>query len=165
MVAPNVSRTLPSRRDPGLYAPVPGNLPRTHQSRDIRYPPPMNFLLVFLGGGLGSCLRYAARLGIESSRFPYSTLAVNIVGSCAAGWILHLAFKEQIAPGTRLFLMTGILGGFTTFSAFSAETIELVIAGRAGPALVNVLVSLASCLGAAWLGFRIGGGATSPAGL
>lgn len=117
----------------------------------------MNFLLVFLGGGLGSCLRYTARLTIESSRFPYATLAVNILGSLAAGWIVHLALKQQIAPGWKLFLMTGVLGGFTTFSAFSGETIELLVAGRSKAAVINVLVSLLACLLAAALGFRLAG--------
>ncbi len=115
----------------------------------------MNFLMVFLGGGLGSCLRYAARLLIDSSKFPYATLAVNIVGSFAAGWIVHLALKQQITPGWKLFIMTGVMGGFTTFSAFSGETVELFLAGRARAAAVNIAVSLVACLGAAALGFRI----------
>jgi CrcB protein len=115
----------------------------------------MQFLLVFLGGGLGSCLRYAARLVVESSRFPYATLAVNVIGSFAAGWIVHLALRQQIAPGWKLFLMTGVLGGFTTFSAFSGETIELLVAGRSRAAAINVLVSVVVCLLAAGAGFRI----------
>jgi fluoride exporter len=88
-------------------------------------------LLVFLGAGLGGVARYGMALGCArfcGSAFPYGTMAVNILGSLLMGLVIGwLAFKAQLAwsQSLKLFLTTGILGGFTTFSAFSLEAVLL----------------------------------------
>ena len=106
----------------------------------------MNYLLVFIGGGLGSSLRHTVNM--VSSRylgtaFPYHTFIINITGSIVMGLIAgYLAFKGDAAQSWRLFLMTGILGGYTTFSAFSLDTALLYERGEIGLALLYVLGSV-----------------------
>ena len=78
----------------------------------------MNFLLVGMGGALGSMARYWVGTAFNTAGFPWGTLAVNIVGSAVIGVLAGLG----VSVGWRLFLVTGVLGGFTTFSAFSLET-------------------------------------------
>lgn len=117
-------------------------------------------LLVALGGAIGSVLRWAivggsARLPRAAS-FPWGTLGVNLVGSCIIGFVLTLAFERGwVAPGLRLFLVTGVLGGFTTFSAFSWETLVLVRDGHALAASGYVAGSVLGGLVAALLGSSI----------
>jgi fluoride exporter len=102
----------------------------------------MNFLIVFLGGGIGSMLRHG--VNVLSARwlgtgFPYGTLTVNITGSIVMGLLAgYFAFKGEAAQSWRLFLMTGILGGYTTFSAFSLDAILLYERGQIGQALAYV---------------------------
>ncbi|RYD86895.1 MAG: fluoride efflux transporter CrcB [Sphingobacteriales bacterium] len=106
----------------------------------------MNYLLVFIGGGLGSVLRHA--VNVISARqlgtgFPFGTLTVNITGSIAMGLFAgYFAFKGDAAQSWRLFLMTGILGGYTTFSAFSLDAMLLYDRGQVGMALGYILVSV-----------------------
>lgn len=119
----------------------------------------MNYLLVFIGGGLGSVLRHA--VNVISARqlgsgFPFGTLAVNITGSIAMGLFAgYFAFKGDAAQSWRLFLMTGILGGYTTFSAFSLDAMLLYDRGQVGMALgyilVSVIVSILGLFGAIML--------------
>jgi CrcB protein len=104
-------------------------------------------LLVFVGSGLGGLARHFLNLWITAvagSHFPYGILAINVIGSTAmglvAGW---LAFRSSGAPELRLFLATGILGGFTTFSAFSLDTALLIERGETLSALVYVAASVA----------------------
>jgi CrcB protein len=89
----------------------------------------MNYVLVFVGGGLGSVFRYIVNVicpRILGTNFPYHTFIINITGSTVMGLIAgYLAFKGDAAQPWRLFLMTGILGGYTTFSAFSLDTAVL----------------------------------------
>ena len=86
-------------------------------------------------------------------RFPFGTLIVNVAGSFVMGWLFALfAVRMHVAPEMRLIVMTGFLGAFTTFSTFSAETLALLQAGRWLAGAANVLLSVALCLGAAWLG-------------
>jgi CrcB protein len=105
----------------------------------------MNFLIVFLGGGIGSMLRHG--VNVLSARwlgtgFPHGTLTVNVTGSVAMGLLAgYFAFKGDAAQGWRLFLMTGILGGYTTFSAFSLDAILLYERGEIGQALTYVAAS------------------------
>ena len=106
----------------------------------------MGFLIVFLGGGLGSALRHginhlsARTLGTE---FPYGTLIINVSGSLVMGLIAgYLAFKGDASQHWRLFLMTGILGGYTTFSAFSLDAALLYERGAMGLAALYVLASV-----------------------
>lgn len=99
----------------------------------------MNYLIVFIGGGIGSMLRHA--VNVASARalgtgFPYGTLTVNITGSIVMGLLAgYFAFKGDDLQSWRLFLMTGILGGYTTFSAFSLDAIALYERGEIGLAL------------------------------
>ena len=106
----------------------------------------MNYLLVFIGGGLGAALRHginlvsARTLGTE---FPFSTLIINVTGSLLMGLIAgYLAFRGEAAQPWRLFVMTGILGGYTTFSAFSLDTAVLYERGEIGLAAFYVLGSV-----------------------
>ena len=96
----------------------------------------MNYVLVFVGGGLGSVLRHTVNVlcarGIGIG-FPYGTFVVNITGSLVMGLIAgYLAFKGEASQPWRLFLMTGILGGYTTFSAFSLDAALLYERGELG---------------------------------
>jgi CrcB protein len=122
-------------------------------------------LLVALGGGIGSVLRYgtsiiAARwLGVD---FPYGTLIVNVVGSFLIGVVQELAGETgMIREPARLFLSAGVMGGFTTYSAFSYETVHLVQLGGFGRAVANVLVTTLVCLVVCVLGIAAGRAAIS----
>src|ERR1700755_1831382 len=106
----------------------------------------MNYLLVFVGGGLGSTLRHVVH--VVSARhlgtaFPYHTFIINITGSTIMGLIAgYLAFKGEASQPWRLFLMTGILGGYTTLSAFSLDTALLYERGEVGLAVLYVVGSV-----------------------
>jgi CrcB protein len=106
----------------------------------------MNYLLVFIGGGLGSTLRQIVNLvspRIFGTAFPYHTFIINITGSTIMGLIAgYLAFKGEASQPWRLFLMTGILGGYTTFSAFSLDTALLYERGEIGLAVLYVVGSV-----------------------
>ena len=106
----------------------------------------MNYLLVFVGGGLGSVLRYLVNVicpRLFGTAFPYHTFIINITGSTVMGLVAgYLAFKGEAAASWRLFLMTGIRGGYTTFSAFSLDTAVLYERGEIGLALFYVLGSV-----------------------
>ena len=107
-------------------------------------------LLAALGGALGS----AARMGMASVMpWPWATLAVNAVGGLLMGL---LAATLTPGSGAALLLMAGVLGGFTTFSAFSLDTLRLVEAGRAPVALVYVGFSVGLALLACWAGLLLG---------
>ena len=122
--------------------------------------PLMSSLHVALGGAIGSVLRYQAGRGITQwlgpqavSAFPWATLAVNIVGSLAmgllAGW---LARHSEGAEPVRLLIGVGLLGGFTTFSAFSLEMMVLIERGQAAQAFVYAAVSVLAGLSALYVG-------------
>jgi CrcB protein len=106
----------------------------------------MNYLLVFIGGGLGSTLRHIINIvtpRVLGTGFPYHTFIINITGSIVMGLIAgYLAFKGEASQPWRLFLMTGILGGYTTFSAFSLDAALLYERGEIGLALFYVLGSV-----------------------
>jgi fluoride exporter len=106
----------------------------------------MNYLLVFIGGGLGSTLRHVVNIvcpRLFGANFPYHTFIINITGSTIMGLIAgYLAFKGDAAQSWRLFLMTGILGGYTTFSAFSLDAAVLYERGEIALALLYVLGSV-----------------------
>jgi fluoride exporter len=107
---------------------------------------PMNYLLVFIGGGLGSSLRHAINLlsaRALGTAFPYHTFLINITGSIVMGLIAgYLAFRTGASQHWRMFLMTGVLGGYTTFSAFSLDAALLYERGEIGLALFYVLGSV-----------------------
>ncbi len=112
-----------------------------------------------IGGAFGSVLRYGAGGAVQrwnGSDWPLGTLAVNIVGSFIIGWLAHLILERGImAPQARLFVMVGVLGGFTTFSTFSFETLRLLQQGGWAPAAANIVFSVAGGLIAAWSGFAL----------
>ncbi|MBN8956192.1 MAG: fluoride efflux transporter CrcB [Rhizobiales bacterium] len=85
----------------------------------------MNYLIVFVGGGIGAALRHGINVGCArlcGTAFPYGTLTVNVVGSTVMGLLAgYFAFRGEATQVWRLFLTTGILGGFTTFSSFSLD--------------------------------------------
>jgi len=119
-----------------------------------------NYLWVALGGALGSVARYwcsgiAARLIGET--FPWGTLIVNVVGSFLIGLIQEVAITSVLIPETtRLFLTVGIMGGLTTYSSFSYDTLRLMQTGAWGYAWIYVLVTTAVCLGVCLLGIALG---------
>jgi CrcB protein len=114
-----------------------------HRARDHEA---MNYLLVFIGGGLGASLRHAINVGCAracGTHFPYGTFVINITGSLVMGLIAgYLAFKGDAAQAWRLFVMTGILGGYTTFSAFSLDAVLLYERGEIGLAALYVAGSV-----------------------
>ncbi len=102
--------------------------------------------LVFLGGGLGAVMRYGMTIGVgrmAGTGFPLGTLSVNVIGSFLMGVIVAwFAFRGEGGQDWRLFLTTGLLGGFTTFSAFSLETMLLYERGDTMLAAVYVILSV-----------------------
>jgi CrcB protein len=113
-------------------------------------------LLAGLGGFIGSSLRYAVsgyiQLSSRSIAFPYGTLAVNLIGCFAIGFLSQLAeSRGMFTAETRTLIFIGVLGGFTTFSAFGNETINLWRDGENLLAAINVAAHLVLCLGAVWL--------------
>src|SRR5476651_2541884 len=106
----------------------------------------MNYFLVFVGGGLGSSLRHTVNVVCArffGTAFPYHTFIINITGSTVMGLIAgYLAFKGEASQAWRLFLMTGILGGYTTFSAFSLDAVLLYERSEFALALFYVLGSV-----------------------
>ena len=119
----------------------------------------MNYLLVFIGGGMGTVLRYVVNVvcpKILGADFPYHTFIINITGSTVMGLIAgYLAFKGDAAQSWRIFLMTGILGGYTTFSAFSLDTAVLYERGEIGLALFYVLGSVVLSIAGLFAGLAI----------
>jgi len=114
-------------------------------------------ILVGLGGFVGTFVRYVLGGLIARSKggatFPYETLAVNVIGCLAIGVLAELAETRGIFSGTtRAILFIGVLGGFTTFSTFGYETVQLLRDGQAVPATWNVGLQLALGLGAVWAG-------------
>ena len=105
-----------------------------------------SYLLVFIGGGLGSTLRHVVNIvcpRLFGTNFPYHTFIINITGSTIMGLIAgYLAFRGDAAQSWRLFLMTGILGGYPSFSAFSLDAALLYERGAIGLALLYVLGSV-----------------------
>ncbi len=120
------------------------------------------YLWVALGGALGSVGRYALS-GLVADRaggaFPWGTLFVNVSGSFLIGLLAALAEpggRRYLGTTGRLFFMTGICGGYTTFSAFSLQTFELIRAGEWLKAGANMFASVALCVIAVWLGYLLG---------
>jgi len=107
----------------------------------------MNFLFVALGGALGAVLRYAISLISVKTGFPVLTLVTNILGAVLIGFIVGLADnREEISGNTVLFWKTGVCGGFTTFSTFSLEAVNLFEKKQYGAGGVYVVLSLACCI-------------------
>jgi CrcB protein len=114
-----------------------------------------NLLLVGLGGMLGTIIRYVSYIAFGSYAFPYVTLIINITGSFIIGVVTATALKNTSFADWRLFLATGLCGGFTTFSAFSMETLQLLQQNRNIAALMYVVGSVGLGIVAAFSGFLI----------
>lgn len=115
-----------------------------------------NILIVGLGGAIGSIARFLMYLIFPNNSFPANTLIINIGGSFIIGILYALSIRQNALPETSLlFLATGICGGFTTFSTFSLENIQLLQTGKIATALLYSFISLATGIGACWLGFKL----------
>jgi CrcB protein len=118
----------------------------------------LDYLLVAGGGALGSIARYwlSGMVGRRfGETFPYGTLLVNVSGCLAIGFFAAYTGTEGrvlMRPDWRLAFMTGVCGGYTTFSSFSLQTLNLATDGDWSRAIGNVMLSVALCLGAVWLG-------------
>jgi len=115
--------------------------------------------LVMVGGALGAASRWLLSQAIVNSinsSLPLATLSVNIVGSAIIGIVWSLSEKSILPPQIAALLIIGFLGSFTTFSAFSMETINLFRSGHVGTAILNVIMQNALCLSAAGVGFYSG---------
>ena len=119
----------------------------------------MAYLWVAIGGALGSMARFwlASTMAVlTGAEFPWGTLLINIVGSFVIsffGMLTGTAPRFAVSYDTRVFVTVGLCGGFTTFSSFSLQTIELLRTGQAGRAGLYIATSVILCLGACALGF------------
>lgn len=118
----------------------------------------MRLLWVVAAGGFGSGARYlvglwaADRFGLS---FPYGTLLVNLSGCLLIGAVLQAAAAQSWNPDVRVAVTAGFLGGFTTYSAFNLETLQLLQSGATGAAMVNIAATLIGGLAAGWLGLVV----------
>jgi len=117
------------------------------------------FLIVFLGGGLGAALRHGINLlsaRLFGTAFPWHTLFENVSGSLVMGLLAaYFALKGDASQHWRLFMTTGILGGYTTFSAFSLDTVLLYERGETAMAALYVLASVALAIGGLFAGLAL----------
>lgn len=113
------------------------------------------FLLVGAGGAIGSMLRYTGNLLHHSKSFPVATFLINITGSFIIGMVMGWCLKNEASSSWKLFLATGICGGFTTFSAFSFENLLLLQNGKVFLSLLYITGSVLLGIAAAWLGYKI----------
>jgi len=120
---------------------------------------PLLVVAVAVAGGVGAATRFVVdglvkdRLG---SAYPWGTTVINVSGSFALGLLTGLALQAVVAPEWKAVLGTGLLGGYTTFSTASVETVRLLAAGRRGAAVANGLGMLVACVGVASLGLWLG---------
>jgi CrcB protein len=112
-----------------------------------------DWLAVFIGGGVGSLLRYGLSrwLGTSEAGFPLGTLTANVLACVVLGLAWHVfAQRVGLPPALKTLVLVGFCGGFSTFSTFSFETLRLMQAGQIGLAALYVLASLGSCLLLLW---------------
>jgi len=109
----------------------------------------MAFLAVFLGGGIGALLRYLSTQFINSItkiQFSFGTIFVNCVGALLIGFLVNFFDLYSLNPKWRLLIITGFLGGYTTFSAYSLETVQYFINGNIKYAILNILINNVLCI-------------------
>ncbi|MCM1377285.1 MAG: fluoride efflux transporter CrcB [Clostridium sp.] len=119
-----------------------------------------DFVAIFLGGGLGSVMRYGMQLimheRIATYHFPWATFSVNIIGSFLIGLFYAVSARFNLSEETRLFLTAGLCGGFTTFSTFSNDTLSMLRTGDWLPAIIyifsSILVGIVACMAGGYLG-------------
>lgn len=120
----------------------------------------MRSIAIAVGGAAGALLRFwlsTAIAALVGGRFPYGTLAVNVIGSGLMGFLYVLFYERmEISTELRAALLVGILGAFTTFSTFSIETMTLIELGEHAKACLNILASITLCLFACWSGIVLG---------
>ena len=119
----------------------------------------LSILAIAIGGALGSVSRFlvAREMGRLLGNFlPYGTLVVNVLGSLALGWLATVFLaRPEINIALRLGIAVGFLGAFTTFSAFSFESVQLMLNGAVWRAILNVTVNTVVCLGMCYLGMQL----------
>jgi CrcB protein len=109
----------------------------------------MIYILVVLGGGIGALLRYLSTQFINSIfkiQFSFGTLFVNCIGALLIGFLVNLFDLYSLNTKWRLLIITGFLGGYTTFSAYSLETVQYFISGNIKYAIINILTNNILCL-------------------
>ena len=116
-------------------------------------------LAVFLGGGTGALLRaFLVPIGnrLSQTGFPFGVLLVNITGCLLVGLVIgYASMRQPLPPVLHAFLVIGVLGGFTTFSAFAADTLKLLNSGQALQAVAYVMASMVLSLAAAFIGYSL----------
>ncbi len=114
------------------------------------------FLIICLGGALGTGARFLISTGMARAfgpQFPRGTILINVTGSFLIALVLELSLRTgALSPGMRLFLTTGVMGGYTTYSSFNYETLRLAEDGSAGLAALNLALTVVGCLAAGVLG-------------
>jgi len=120
----------------------------------------VRFLFVCLGGAAGTGARYLLGGAMQralGATFPWGTLSVNLLGSFLISVIMYLGLEKAIiSADMRIFLTTGVMGGFTTYSSFNFETMRLLQGGTIGMGLLNVGATLFGCFAAGMLGLLVG---------
>lgn len=117
------------------------------------------FLMVFIGGGLGSICRYgiARLLKAQAWDFPLATFIANALACIVLGALMGWSLRNDMNNSTKLLMMTGFCGGFSTFSTFSLETYQLLQTGNYVYALVNIMGSVLVCLVCIFIGLKLVG--------
>ena len=115
-----------------------------------------SYLLVFIGGGLGSICRYGIShmLSNQNWNFPLATFLANVLSCIVLGWMVGLSLKQGVGIEGKFLIMTGFCGGFSTFSTFTNETFQLMQSGQYWTAFLNVSLSLIVCLIFIFLGIK-----------
>jgi len=118
----------------------------------------MNYIWVFVGGGLGSMLRYFINSFMIKYNydFPLATLTANFFATIILGYFLALSISGDVSEFKRALIMTGFCGGLSTFSTFSVENFQMFQQGQYGYAIINICLSVSVCLVGAFIGYRLG---------